>query len=518
MNNNSIWSQLAQNSATILVCRLVSSVISFVSIPIIIRTLGVAGYGVWETVTALCALVSLLQSPINSALHYRASQAYGAGDIRALERLAGIGITLHIAIAIVTLPLFWFGWEGLISIFKIKSDFRIETGLVIPILVTLFVIGGVGDSFAAVLDGCQKTGISAIARTIGQVAFNVTAVIALWLGSSLTSLLWAQISLLLLTVPLFYFIASRQCSDLRPWPIFPNRREQRDIFRYCGAMTIGNLFMALRDQTDKLVFAAFASSQWVGYYAIASRLAGLVLEVSRFVYAPIISAAGALFAQNDKDGLSKLYLLSMTLVGIVTGAITVIVVALHERLFIAWVGVFSNEVTLILLILLAGNVFAVVFAGPGTAICRGTGQVGIELRYVTVSLVVNVALTVVLVWFAGALGTVIASSLAWIAGSIVFIILLHDRTSLPIEATWKSTRIILAVILASSFGWWGNNLLPATESRLFEFCSFLILSIPVLSLYLILLIMLSVIKIQSIPRQWNYLKFEVFKFQSKGVL
>jgi O-antigen/teichoic acid export membrane protein len=512
-----IANRLIQNSAAIFMSRLVSAGISFASIPFIISELGISGYGVWETTTALCAIVTLLQAPVNGALHWQASKAYGSGDTLAMQRLAGIGLTLHIAIAIFFIPLYWLYKGWLLSIFNVTEDLHDQAARIIPVMATLFIAGGSADSFASILDGCQKTGISAFIRTIGHVVFNAVAIFSVSLGHGLNSLVFAQGSLLVLTSLLFVKGARRECKGLRLAPVMPLRMERNTILRYGGTLVVGNLFMALRDQTDKLVFAAFASSRLVGYYGLASRLAGLVLEICRFVYTPIISAAGALAARNDQKALDRLYILSMTYIAVVTGALTVLLAALHERLLIAWVGLTSPEMTTILFILLAGNLVAIAFAGPGTAVCRGTGHVDIELRYVSVSLLLNLALTVILVHLIGALGTVIASSLSWMAGSVIFVVLLHRRTTLSDEVVWKSIRIQGAVVATTAIGWWGSGLLAIPADRFFAFGSFLLLVLPVIAIYCSFLLLFSVVQIGMIAQHWEYIKLKLLNRHADGM-
>ena len=51
--------------------------------------------------------------------------------------------------------------------------------------------------------------------------------------------------------------------------------------------------------------------------------------------------------------------------------------------------------------LLGGNTVAVILTGPGTALCKGIGRVGIETVYVMINLTLNLTLTVLLVIWVG---------------------------------------------------------------------------------------------------------------------
>ena len=63
--------------------------------------------------------------------------------------------------------------------------------------------------------------------------------------------------------------------------------------------------------------------------------------------------------------------------------------------------------------------------GPGTAICRGVGRVGIETTYLAFNLILNLVLTVSLVLIIGPIGTAVATGTTWAVSSILFLFVLH---------------------------------------------------------------------------------------------
>jgi O-antigen/teichoic acid export membrane protein len=214
-------------------------------------------------------------------------------------------------------------------------------------------------------------------------------------------------------------------------------------------MLTGYVSAALRDQTDKVILASLASMTWVGYYSIAARLASLVMELVRFFYLPMLTAVGALDAVGDWSGIRQLYQRMMAIVSGLTGAVVVVVGGLSGPLVVLWIGHPIPQVTPLVLLLLTGTASAVMLTGPGTALCRGVGKVGIETTYVAVNLLLNLVVTVVLVMSIGPIGTVIASGTTWALSAVLFTVVLHRRLSLPTEATRRAGyTAVLAAALA----------------------------------------------------------------------
>ena len=235
--------------------------------------------------------------------------------------------------------------------------------------------------------------------------------------------------------------------------------------RYSGLLTLGSVAAALRDQTDKIILASLASPTWVGYYGIAARLSGLVMEIIRFFYLPILTAVGALNAMGDWDGVRRLYSRLMAIVSIVTGVVVVVVAGLADRLVVLWIGHPIPQVTLLLWLLITGSATAAMLTGPGTAICRGCGRVGIETTYLAFNLVLNLVLTVSLVLVIGPVGTAVATGSTWALSSMLFLFVLHKRLDLPVEASRRAGGTALLAAAVAIAVYWTSSVLGLPEGR-----------------------------------------------------
>jgi O-antigen/teichoic acid export membrane protein len=236
-------------------------------------------------------------------------------------------------------------------------------------------------------------------------------------------------------------------------PLIPGAADL-GMARYSGLMAVGSIAGALRDQTDKIVLASLASPAWVAYYGIAARLCSLVMEIISFFYFPIMTAAGALNAMKDWDGVRHLYSRLMATVSIATGLIVIMVAGLADRLVILWLGRPIPEVTPLLWLLITGTASAAILTGPGTAICRGCGRVGIETTYLAFNLILNLILTILLVVLIGPIGTAVATGTTWAVSSILFLIVLHRRLDLPVAASRRAAgTALLAAVVAAALYW-----------------------------------------------------------------
>ena len=435
-----IWERLTINSGTTALCRMAQAVVSIAAVPVVLTKLGLVGYGVWQTIEALSASATLLIGPLSGTLLWRGSVAYGCEDDVAMYRTPGIGLLLTSILLLCALPVFRVA-TPLGRLVHVPPALMHQFAYVMPSIVLLTVAGGFVDSFGAVVDGNQRISHGVIVRTLGQSLKYVVAIAFFFAGYGLESLLFGFLASLAFMVVAMAILARRLCPLIHPFPVIPTKHELKSGGRYGGLLFVGYVSAALRDQTDKLVFAFFASPVWVGYYAIASKLANLVMDINSFVYNPTVTAAGALSSNSETSRVAILYTTLMAWVPMVSGMGLVIVVGLHNQLMHLWLGRAIPQVVPLLLMLVLANALVVAVTGPGTSICRGIGRVEIETAYVVFNLILNAVFTVVLVKLIGAIGTVIASVGSWTLGAAYFAWYLHRNITLPIRSTMKAIGI-----------------------------------------------------------------------------
>jgi O-antigen/teichoic acid export membrane protein len=495
----SISQRLARNSAVAMACRVITAFISLATIPIVVGKLGVVSYGIWETLIAVASLSILFQSAISNTLLWKVSKSFGIGDINTIRRTVGIGLSINLTLLICVVPVCLATRYSIVKIINVPFE-QVSTVIeMLPYVVGITICSGINESFASVINGSQRMGVSILTQAGALVLNYMTVIIFLFSGGGLWSLLAGQLIGTVTSGVILCVIAHRMYPGGFFHPVIPSRDEIDSMYAYVGYMSIGSFSGALRDQTDKLVLATFASPVWVGFYGIAARLASLILEFNRFFYGPLIAASGALYAQGDWEAISRLYQRIMTTVACCTCGIFILVISLYDRIMIAWLGEYLPDVTQILLLLVAANTIVVVLTGAGTSICKGIGRAGIETVYITLNLIANLLLTIILVMAVGPMGTVYASVSTWIMGALFFVVLMHRKLSLPVSATLQAGKILLAAIIVaitSRLVIEYTFLLP--KSRSDALFSGMLLSVPVLATYVLSLVLLGVITRKSI--------------------
>jgi len=436
---------------------------------------------------ALTALITVFQTVLSGTLMWKMSAAYGIGDLRTISRLAGLGLEFALVMCLAVGPIAWAMRFHLVALSAVPVPYRAAALIVLPWLITQTILGGMGDTLGAVLIAHQRAGVTTLTQTGALMANSGFVIFGLMRGWQVWSLLLGSTVGVFAGMAGLYIGVLKVCGGSGIRLSVPAWPEVRPLLKYAAFLAIGQISMALRDQTDKVVLANLGSSLWTAWFGLASRLANLVLVACSFFYVPLVAASGALHAAGDWRGVRRIYDNAMVAVPLVTGAFVVFIASTYDRLLMMWVGRTVPQVGPILFILLAGNITAVVLTGAGTSVSRGIGRVSIETTYIVVCVVCNIVFKLVLTRLIGPIGTVVSSAASWALGSIVFAFLLHRAVDLP-KTTIRAALMIPVMAVAILLTRLATGAIPASTTRWNAMASASGIGIMAVATYCILLI------------------------------
>ena len=441
------FNKVMRNAGTIAIARLLSALSAIAIVPVIIHKLDLVGYGVWETIFAVTSLITMMLGALGTTFLWRLSQIGATEDVVDAARMVRVAVFLVLVISAIGSVLLVFISPELVACFHLDGEEAKGAQQILPLLAAASLLGGMNIVRAAGLQAFHKAGLVSLVNTLSQM-FNYSVAALLLFGDfGLWSLFWGFVAANLITYFLHTALLVRTLRSPCVLPALPDWNELRHMSKYLGMLLIGTGAVALRGQKDRLILAAFTSSTWVGFYGIAARLVSPIMEISNFIYVPVIAAAGNLNGSGNWKAMGDLYSRLMRIVPFGVGLVAVLLIGLQREIQIIWLGEYVPEVRPILLWLLLGQVTAVVLTGPGTAILKGAGRLRIETAYIVLSLVLNVLSTIVLICMIGPMGSVVSSGGTWALASLLFVFLLHKHTSLPLRGTLNGVFVLSIVIV-----------------------------------------------------------------------
>jgi O-antigen/teichoic acid export membrane protein len=416
VNEKSVY----QNSLIIATARISSMGLSLVLIPVLIQTLGLVGFAVWEQLTLFQAISSTFQGVISGTIIWKVSHHFGRRDFRSICRMARIGQFVALAVTLVgAIVLICFKTQ-IVAKLSIPPEYVASIYKMVVLAGSLVLLGGVNEVLNAVLVGVHQSGAAAIGASCGIIIQNVTGLLLVRQGWGIESLAYGILANFIWTSAFFRIACHKHLGNYGLVPAFPTWNEIVDCHRYGTFLLLGAISMFLREQLDKLVLATLGTAQLVAAYSVASRLAATILMLCSFLYVPVISAAGSLAARGDHSALGELFAKltwSNAWLVLFFGAL---LAAAGEASVVLWVGKSVEGTLWFLTLLLIGNAFATVFSGMPSSIFKGTGDIRWELKYIGISVGLNLLLKLILIPSTGPAWAIVASVTSWSVSSLVF--------------------------------------------------------------------------------------------------
>jgi len=204
----------------------------------------------------------------------------------------------------------------------------------------------------------------------------------------------------------------------------------------------------------------------VGWYDIASDIALKVRGSIGFILSPVLPAASELNALGDQSRMRELYYRTHKYLAVFGVPIVCYVVAVSNRFVALWIGPSMGMIALPLGVLLIVNFFNLA-TGPGFLILAGKGDMKPGIQSAMLGLILNVVLSLGLIYKFGFAGAVLGTSVSLILASGYFMWVFHSRTGYSVsrvlrESYWKpvlSSVLILFLLLmmrpTKDLSWFG---------------------------------------------------------------
>jgi O-antigen/teichoic acid export membrane protein len=481
------------NGLGIFIGRATGITVTFIVTPIVISSLGIAGYGAWETIISLSVICNILQTIVATSALWLISSALGQSDTNSAQQYVRMAIFVCLLQFCIMTPLVWIFRQPLADFLSLSYSLRSVGYWLLPCMVGLTLLGSVNEVMVSFIAGFQRSGSAALISATSVIIGNIIIVVMMVAGLGYLGMLVGYVLTLIVAFGGLFIMARRIVPNFTILPRIPSLEVLHKCGSFAAFMLLGVIASLSREQADKLIMATTATSVWVGYYGIASRLTNLVLVVCSSLYVPTMAAVGLVSVSRSPGQLDRIYNDVCTITILSVGLAVVIVGGLSNRLIVLWIGSANPEMESIVHVMLFGIAMASMLTGCGTAICKGLGILHIELKYIIISLAGNAVLKALLIPIVGAMGSVIASYLSWGLASIVFICLFHRATGITKSPSYRLAGALAIAALSIGIARYTSGLMSTGTDRLAQVLPIALIGAMVSVLFVVLSIMTGVI-------------------------
>jgi O-antigen/teichoic acid export membrane protein len=429
--------------------------IPFIMTPLILHKIGVAGYGTWAVFLAINGLTSLADLGLVGTVSKFVAEYHARRDFPALARLLGSGMSLFLLLDFVIGITLWTASPRLADVlFRGSSVPRTELVVLLRCFLIVIATNILTQLFASVTTGLQRLDLTHMMSAANVLMSAFLGGLLLLRGGGLRGLVYGYIASGILTVAIYLIIVRRLLPQVVLHPLRFDRTEARKMFGFSLRLYVTQAAVAVHNQVEKVFLALLVGVAPVGWYDIASEVALKVRGAIGLILSPVLPAASELDALGDESRLKELYYRTHKYLALFGVPVVCYIVAVSHRFVELWLGPNLTMISLPLSVLLLVNFFNLA-TGPGFLIFAGSGYMWPGVQSAILGIVLNVCLSLGLIYKFGFGGAVLGTSASLILASGYFIALFHRRTGYSVSRVMRQGYLkptfCSVVILAALF-------------------------------------------------------------------
>lgn len=441
--------------------------VPFVMTPLILRGIGVSGYGTWAVFLAINSLTSLADLGLVGTLSKFVAEYHARQDFVALARLLNSGMALFLLLDVVIGAVLWSASPALAGrLFRGSTVPSNELVILLRCFLIVIAANILTQLFASVTTGLQRLDLTNVVSAANVLMSAFFGAFLLLLGWGLRGLVYGYIGSGILTIGIYLIVVRRLLPQIALNPLRFDRNEAKKMFGYSLRLYVTQAAVAVHNQVEKVFLALLVGVDPVGWYDIASDIALKVRGSIGFILSPVLPAASELNALGDELRIRELYYRTHKYLALCGVPAVCFVAAISNRFVELWIGPSMRMIALPLAVLLFVN-YVNLATGPGFLILAGKGDMKPGIQSAILGVVLNIVLSLGLIYKFGFAGAVLGTSMSLIVASLYFIVVFHRRTEYPVSRVLQESYLkpiccsvfVLAALLivhpARSVSWFG---------------------------------------------------------------
>jgi len=326
---------LARNAWSNLLGAAIPACVMLVTVPLVVRGLGDAGYGVYALVTAIAGYFAVIDINLTAgSVKYIAQHRARSEDCQVAETIS-FGLASYAAIGLLGGCGILAGAGWLVeTLFAVPALLRAPAKAALQLAALGFLLGQLQNYLNSVPQALMRYDISGRVEMVFGTLVPLATVAVLALGYGLVEVILVRVAASSLHCVVLWRALRRLLPDWR-WR-WPGACARRALLGFSGWSFLSRLAALSYAHADKLMIGALVGVTGLAYFTVAATLANRVLGLSFRLSAVFFPAASAFAARGELVRLDQAYVKATRYVVYLNGAILVLVSVFAERILAFW--------------------------------------------------------------------------------------------------------------------------------------------------------------------------------------
>jgi O-antigen/teichoic acid export membrane protein len=449
--------RLLRNAFSNLLGAAVPALVALATVPLVVKGLGHASYGVYSLVTAIVGYFSLIDINVTAGSVKYIAQYSARRDRERISETVCFGMLIYTALGLAGALGLYLGAHWFVTgVFSVPPALVPEAVATIKVAALGFLIGQVQSYLQSVPQSLMRFDIASWIEIAFGTVVPLLTVAVLLLGYGLFEVILLRVVASAVNSLILWRAIRRLLPDLS-WrrPRAAIRRELLGFSAYSFLSRFASLSYAY---ADKLIIGALVGVTGLAYFTVASTLANRVLGMTYRLSGVFFPATSALAASGQVERLGRLYIKASRYVVFVNASALVLLAVFAEPILRYWMNPEFARNGAVVLAVMALSQFVDSLTSLPSLVNDGMGHPRTSGMFALARALLGLAVVWAGVAWFGIDGAAWGHLLASVLLTAAFLVAVHGRTvptalsELALRAYLPSALGVTAIALAAAYG------------------------------------------------------------------
>ena len=385
----------------------VSTIVGLLIVPILVKNLGTAQYGIYILLISSIGYLSLFNLGFTDAIIRYVSEYHALNAVESIKKIISTATYFFLFIGIIILIICGLIIEYLPYYFNLDSKYYSIFRIGFMTLAFNFVISLQGSLLSSIIAGYQKNHIVKIFNLIQIITYNGLIYLLVKFGFGILGITYSAIlsAFLFLFLCLFYIYRNNIVYTIST--TFFDKNLLSYIFPYSFRVFIMSLTSQILYRSDAIVIGVILGSVSLTSFDLMYKICFIVATLSTVFSDVLFPTYARLNILNDKEQINKLLQINLFIGISIVSFFTMFLYIWGKSIFLIWVG---NKVEIpmnVFFLMLTINFLHAI--GPCYTVLKAIGRVKLIMISSIVNSIFNIILSIYLAKKIGLSGVILAT-------------------------------------------------------------------------------------------------------------
>lgn len=476
-----IYNKIGKNSLYNLLLKFFGFPLWLILPLIILRYIGVEGYGVWAFIQVFVNYGGMLNIGIDTTVTKFSAEYKAKEDHQRIVQIFNTFLVIYLVLFIIFFIAVFIYQDWIIDVFmKTDKIYRGDISFALILYAITFAVKNITKVYPSFFTGLERMDLTNKVDMLSITCNFIFSIVFLYQGWGIKGLAIASALSTLINVFIYVWVCAKVAPYLKLNPFLFSFDILYEVYRYIGYGAVGGITSMAHFQLNKIIVSYFLGLKYLTYFDLGHRLTSAILGFFSSFITPILPAASSVYASSGLEKLREVFETTFKYIALMSTPIFLFTSTFSEWIIFVWLGAGYEETAFVLRFLSIAYLINVL-TGPGAAILTGIGFPEIPFYGSVVTAVTNVTLSLILVVKLGLTGIIISDLVAYTLCGIYSFYYYHKKLGSPAINILRCLKFPLLtsvgiLTILSFIGYVGNHYIELASATILFSITYIVLA------------------------------------------